>query len=150
MDNELRQAAVAALGALGRSHDYRDRADAGQGLAGFAELPEAVGPLLELVLDRGDTFVTRQTVRALLRRKDQAGLAVVASALAVADENHADWIHTAVDDVFGVFADDRDAAMRLCEEISRDAVGDGPARAARQLHLILAEIDPVLGPARHP
>ncbi|MFJ6383970.1 hypothetical protein ACIQI7_28700 [Kitasatospora sp. NPDC092039] len=143
MDSGLRHATVVALGELGRSHDHRDRADAGHGLAGFAEMREAVGPLLELVLDPGDTFVTRRTVEALLRRKDGAGLTPVASALAVAGPHHTDWIRTAVHDVFGIFSDDRDAAMRLCEEMSRSG-DDRVALGARQLHGILAGIDPVL------
>lgn len=143
MDRELRHAAVVALGGLGRSRDARDRADAGHALAGFAEMQEARGLLLELVLDRGDTFVTRVTTEALLRRKDRAGLATVASALADADPNHADWIHTAVTDVFSIFSDDRDDAIRWCEELAQDA-DDRVAQGARQLHEHLAEIDPVL------
>ncbi|MCM2415972.1 hypothetical protein [Streptomyces sp. RKAG290] len=146
MDAALRCAAVVALGALGRSQDYRDRAAAGHSLAGFAEMPEAGGPLRELVLDRGDTLVTRRTAEALLRRNDRAGLTIVASALAGADANHSDWIHTAVDDVFSVFSEDRDVALRLCEEMSRDTDGR-VALGARQLHEALAEIDPVLRPA---
>ncbi|MGW1176279.1 hypothetical protein ACWD4P_21505 [Kitasatospora sp. NPDC002543] len=134
-----------ALRELGRSHDYRDRANAGHGLAGFAEMQEALGPLLELMLDPGDTFVTRVTAEAVLRRKDRIGLAVVASALAVADSNHSDWIHTAVLDVFSVFSEDRDNAMQSCEEMLRDT-DDRVALGARQLHEILAEIDPVLRP----
>ncbi|MDT0547660.1 MULTISPECIES: hypothetical protein [Streptomyces] len=132
-----------ALGELGRSHDYRDRADAGHGLAGFAEMQEALGPLLELVLDPGDTFVTRVTAEAVLRRKDRIGLAVVASALAVADSNHSDWIHTAILDVFGISSEDRDNALQLCEEMLRDT-DDRVSLGARQLHGTLAEIDPVL------
>ncbi|MEV8208447.1 hypothetical protein AB0P40_24955 [Streptomyces sp. NPDC079189] len=130
---------------LGRSHDYRDRADAGHGLAGFAEMQEALGPLLELVLDAGDTFVTRVTAEAVLRRKDRIGLAVVASALAVADSNHSDWIHTALHDVFSIFSEDRDNAMQLCEEMLRDT-DDRVALGARQMHEALTEIDPVLRP----
>ncbi|MFG2824665.1 hypothetical protein ACGFX4_35190 [Kitasatospora sp. NPDC048365] len=146
MDRELRHAAVVALGELGRSHDYRDRADAGHGLAGFAEMQEAFGPLLKLVLDPGDTFVARVTVEALLRRKGRVGLTIVASALAVADPNHGDWIHTAVVDVFSIFSHDRDNAIRLCEELSQDA-DDRVAQGARQLHELLAEIDPLRRPA---
>ncbi|MFJ9417204.1 hypothetical protein ACIRPT_23870 [Streptomyces sp. NPDC101227] len=146
MNGDLRHAAVVVLGELGRSHDYRDRADAGHGLAGFAETQEAFGPLLELVLDPGDTFVTRRTVEALLRRRDRAGLTIVASALAVANSPHSDWIHTAIVDVFGIFSDDRDNAIRLCEEVSRDTDAR-VALGARQLQEILAEIDPVLRPA---
>ncbi|MFJ9843389.1 hypothetical protein ACIRYZ_23565 [Kitasatospora sp. NPDC101155] len=137
-----------AGGALGRSHDYRDRADAGHGLAGFAEMQEALGPLLELVLDPGDTFVTRVTAEAVLRRKDWVGLTIVASALAVADSRHSDWIHTATVDVFSIFSDDRDSALKLCEELPQDT-DDRVALGARQMHEILAEIVPVLRPAQH-
>lgn len=76
VDSALRRAAVVALGELGRSGDFRDRANAGCGLAAFAEMEEAVGPLLELVLDHENTFVTRVTVQALLRRIDRAGLRI--------------------------------------------------------------------------
>ncbi|WP_329144605.1 hypothetical protein OIU91_09175 [Streptomyces sp. NBC_01456] len=147
VDSDLRHAAVVVLGELGRSHDYRDRADAGHGLAGFAEMQEALEPLLALVLDPDDTFVTQRTVEALLRRKDRVGLTIVASALPVADSNHSEWIHTAIVDVFGIFSDDRDSAIRLCEEMSRDA-NDRVALGARALHEILTEIDPVLRPAQ--
>ncbi|MFE3761151.1 hypothetical protein ACFXPI_05225 [Streptomyces sp. NPDC059104] len=146
MDGDLRRAVVVALGELARGDDWRDRADAGHGLAGFAEMQEAVGPLLGLVLDPGDTFVTRRTAEGLLRRRDRVGLGIVASALAVADDQHADWIHTAVVDVFGVFSNDVDEALRLCEELSGEA-DEGVARGARRLHESLAEIDPVLRPA---
>jgi hypothetical protein len=145
VDRDRRHAAVLVLRELGRSHDYRDRADAGHGLAGFAEMQEALGPLLELVLDAGDTFVTRVTAEAVLRRKDRIGLAVVASALAVADSNHSDWIHTALHDVFSIFSEDRDNAMQLCEEMLRDT-DDRVALGARQMHEALAELDPVLRP----
>ncbi|KDN87726.1 hypothetical protein KCH_03730 [Kitasatospora cheerisanensis KCTC 2395] len=145
-DSDPRHAAFVALRELGRSQDYRDRADAGRGLAAFADMPEAHGPLLELVLDPGDTFVTRVTAEAVLRRKDRIGLTVVASAMAVANPNHSDWIHTAIVDVFSIFSADRDRAMQLCEEILRDT-DDRVAPGARQLHDVLAEIDPVLRPA---
>ncbi|MFH8573789.1 hypothetical protein [Streptomyces sp. NPDC017993] len=146
MDGDLRREAVVALGELGQSHDYRDRADAGHGLAGFAEMQEALGPLLELVLDPGDTFVTRRTAEALLRRQDKAGLAIVASALAVANSNHSEWIHTAILDVFSIFSEDREKALRLSEEMSRDTDAR-VALGARQLHEILTKIIPVLRPA---
>ena len=145
-DSDRRHAAVVALRELGRSHDYRDRADAGHGLAGFADMQEALGPLLELVLDPDNAFVTRVTAEAVLRRKDRSGLTIVASALAVANPNHSDWIHTAIVDVFGIFSQDRDNAMQLCEEMLRET-DERVALGARQLHEILAEIDPVLRPA---
>ncbi|MET9397159.1 hypothetical protein [Kitasatospora sp. NPDC002965] len=135
-----------ALVELGRSQDYRDRADAGHGLAGFAEMEEAQGPLLELVLDPGDTFVTQVTAVAVLRRRDRIGLTIVASALAVANANHGDWIHTAIRDVFGIYFEERDSAMQLCEEILEDS-DDRVALGARRLHEALTAIDPVLRPA---
>ncbi|MFF9505084.1 hypothetical protein [Streptomyces sp. NPDC014656] len=145
-DGALRRAAVVALGELARSSDFGDRADAGRGLAGFAEMEEAVGPLLELVLDREDTFVTRATAEALLRRHDSAGLRVVASALAVASPNHSDWIHTATLDAFAIYATDRDDAVRLCEALTRDT-DEHVTLGARELHDSLSGIDCVLHPA---
>jgi hypothetical protein len=109
-------------------------------------MQEALVPLRELVLDPGDTFVTRRTADALLRRQDRAGLTIIASALAAANSNHSDWIHTAVVDVFSVFSDDRDNAIRLCEEMSRDT-DDRVAFGARQLHKVLEKIAPALRPA---
>ncbi|MFE6082721.1 hypothetical protein [Streptomyces virginiae] len=145
MGRDARRAAVRALDALARSDEWRDRADAGHGLAAFAEMPEAVGPLLRLVA--GDTLVTRRTVQSLLRRMDGAGLSVVASAMAVADARHGDWIHTAVLDVFGIHATDRDEALRVCEGLTRDADAR-VAEGARRLAEDLARIDPVLHPVR--
>ena len=77
---------------------------------------------------------------------DRIGLTIVASALAVADPNHGDWTHDAIIDVFGIFSEDRDNAMRLCEDLVREA-DDRVALGAGQLHEILAEINPVLRPA---
>ncbi|WP_441248261.1 hypothetical protein [Kitasatospora sp. McL0602] len=145
-DSDRRHAACVALRELGRSPDYRDRADAGRGLAAFADMQEALGPLLELVPDPGGTFVTRVTAEAVLRRMDRIGLTAIASAMAVANSNHSDWIHAATVDVFSIFSEDRDKAMQLCAEMLRDA-DDRVALGARQLHDILAEIDPVLRPA---
>jgi hypothetical protein len=148
VSNEARRAAVAALIRLAGSPGYRDRADAGRSLATFAEMPEARGPLLGLVLDADDTFITRATAEALLRRQDSAGLGVVASALAAAGPNHADWIHTAVLDVFGVFSRDRDAAVRECEALARDS--DEQTRCGvNQLTAMLGGINPILRPAQN-
>ncbi|WP_199856867.1 hypothetical protein [Nocardia suismassiliense] len=74
MSNQARAAVVAALIELARSADVRDRADAGYGLAAFAEMPDARAVLASLVLDAEDTFVTLVTAEALLRRKDVWGL----------------------------------------------------------------------------
>lgn len=146
MDDDLRTASVTALSTLGRSRDYRDRADAGSGLAAFAEIQSAVGPLLELVLDPDDTFVTRTTAQALLSRKDRAGVAIVAFALAFADANHADWIHTAIVDVFSISASDRDDAAQLAEDLVKDS-DSRVSQGARQLLDTLTELNPVLRPS---
>ncbi|WP_215541609.1 hypothetical protein [Amycolatopsis sp. CA-230715] len=143
MDSEARRAAVVPLIALASCRDFRDRADAGVALASFAELPEAREVLAELVLDAEDTFVTRATAEALFRRRDGIGLAIVASALADADPNHADWISTAAEDVLGVLAEDRDTAALTCESFLE--VPDGRVRlGARRLIATIAGITPVL------
>lgn len=147
MTNEARRAAVAALIRLTGSPDYRDRADAGRSLASFAEMPEANGPLLGLLLDADDTFITRVTAEALLRRQDSAGLATVASALAAADPDHAEWIHTAVLDVFGVFSHDRDAAVLECQALTHDS-DEQARRGLSQLTAMLTGINPILRQAR--
>ncbi|MGW4400619.1 hypothetical protein ACWEHA_35455 [Amycolatopsis nivea] len=144
MNNEARRAAVAALIRLSESPGYLDRADAGRALASFAEMPEAKGPLLGLVLDADNTFVTRETAEALLRRHDSAGLAVVAAALADADQNQGDWIHTAVDDVFVVYDTERDAALRECQALEEDA----DERTRRGAKLLIRALSTILGPAR--
>ncbi|MFE5207382.1 hypothetical protein [Streptomyces sp. NPDC056600] len=144
MNSDLRRAVVVTLGELGRSGDWRDRADAGHGLAGFAEMPEAVEPLLDLLL-HGDTFATQRTAEALLRRIDRAGLVIVASAMAVVDDDHVDHLHAAVFHVFSIFERDLDEALRICGELKGDA-DPRVARGVRLLHATLAEIDPVLRP----
>lgn len=146
MDTETRRAVVAVLSRLAGSADYRDRADAGQAMARFVDLPEARQPLQVLLLDAADTSVTQMTAEALLRREDTDGLAAVARALASADANHADWIHTAVDDVFTVYASQRDTAVRTCDMLIE---GADPVlrRGAVQLRDVLIQINPVLHPA---
>jgi hypothetical protein len=147
MSNEARRAAVVALIGLAGSSDYRDRADAGPGLASLAESPQAQAALLNLLLDAEDTFVTRVTAEALLRRQDRVGFAAVAAALGAADPDHADWIHTAVVDVFQVFASDRDAAVRECEALTEDT-DDRIRHGAHRLIDMLAKLNPILSPAR--
>ncbi|WP_327099248.1 hypothetical protein OIE68_10860 [Nocardia vinacea] len=147
MSNEVRGAVVARLIRLAESADCRDRADAGRCLANFAEIPEARGPLLGLMLDAGDTFVTYATAEALLRRQDVVGFAAVASGLAAADPNQGDWIQTAVLDVLGVFSRDRDAAVRECETLT-GALDELVRHGASQLIAMLAEINPILRPAQ--
>ncbi|MFE9574928.1 hypothetical protein ACFYO1_00945 [Nocardia sp. NPDC006044] len=141
-----RNAAVAALIELARGTDVRDRAAAGHGLAIFAEMPSARAELASLALDTEDTFVTAVTAEALLRRKDAAGLSIVALALAEADASQSEWIGSAVRDVYGVFADERDAAIRVCTTLTRDP--DPRIRSgAADLITELNRIEPILHPA---
>jgi hypothetical protein len=140
MSMEMRHAAVEALSALAGSPDHRDRADAGRGLASFAEIPEARGPLLDLVRDPGDTSVTRATVEGLLRRQDTVGVTVIASALGTADPDHVDRIHTAVIDVLRVFAWDLDGAMRSCGALVQSD-DEQVSRGADMLITMIAMID---------
>jgi hypothetical protein len=146
MNNDARRAVVAALLQLAESRDYRDRADAGQAMAAFSEIPEARQPLQQLLLDAADTFVTLTTAEALLRRNDAAGLTAVAVALAEAGSNHADWIHTAVHKVFTIYASERDGALRTCDALLVGA-DQRLHRGALQLRRVLAAINPVLHPA---
>ena len=98
------------------------------------------------MLDPGDTFVTQVTAEAVLRRRDRTGLTTVACAMAVANWNHSEWIHTAIRDVFSIFSQERDSAMQLCGEMLQDP-DDRVALGARQLHEALAATNPVFGPA---
>lgn len=145
MDAEARRAVVTALLRLADSGAYQDRADAGRALASFAETPEAMQPLRRLLLDAGDTFVALVTAEALLRRQDPTGLALVARALMDADDNHADWIATAVQSVYMIYASERDAAVRMCDALLGEGDPDIRQGAAR-LSGHLTAINPVLYP----
>ncbi len=145
MDERRRHLAAGALISLATSDDYRDRADAGRALASFAEGSEARASLVRLVLDPDDTFVTRETAEALLRRQDAAGFAIVAEALASADFQHGTYIHDAVRAVFMVFASERDRAIETCGVLELDA-NPRVRQGAAGLRATLADIDPVLYP----
>ncbi|GAA1696960.1 hypothetical protein GCM10009745_48900 [Kribbella yunnanensis] len=142
---EHRRAVVAALIELAASDDWQDRADAGRALASFAEMPESQEPLLHLVLDVDNVFVTRVTAEALLARKDLAGFTIVAQALASADDQHGYYIDDAVNAVFMMFASERDQAMEACGALALDA--SAPVRqGAAELRGVLAAIEPLLYP----
>jgi hypothetical protein len=116
-------------------------------MSSFADVPGAEVTLLRLVLDGGDTFVTRATAEALLRRQDEAGLAIIAEALVAADFQHYSHIHAAVHDVFGIFASERDDAMRMCEALAMSS-NEQVRRGAGSLLELLGKINPVLYPER--
>lgn len=93
--------------------------------------------LVRLVLDVDDTFVTRTTSEALLRRQDAAGFSIVAEALFSADFQHRTGIREAVTGVFMVFGAERDRAVEACDALSLDAsrrVREG----AVELHEVLS------------
>lgn len=141
-DNRLR--VVAALTELAAGDDYHDRADAGRALATFADMAESRAALLGLVLDARDTFVTRVTVEALLRRHDAAGLGVVAEALASGtDIQHETQISDAVNAVFILLASQRDHAIDVCLALNTD---EHLRHGASQLRRMLVEVHSLLEP----
>ncbi|MFF4330661.1 hypothetical protein ACFYZT_29645 [Streptomyces sp. NPDC001591] len=58
------------------------RARAGRDLAFFADVPEAAEALVRLLLDVGDTAVTRQTAEALAQVATVAAVRLIALAIA--------------------------------------------------------------------
>lgn len=114
-------------------------------MANFAESAESRQTLVRLVLDVNDTFVSRATAEALLRRQDAAGFAIVAAALFSADFQHRIYIGQAVTAVFMVFARERDRAVEACDALSLDTstqVREGSV----ELREMLVRIDPLLYP----
>ncbi|GAA5014821.1 hypothetical protein [Actinopolymorpha pittospori] len=146
MSDESRRAVVAALIRLADSTEYRDRADAGTCLASYAEMPEAGATLRRLVLDAVDTYVTRWTAAALLRRMDRAGFAMIASAFASADDQTADWIFTAVEDTVGHSESDLAVAMAECAALTSgdddELVRSGAGRLLEDMRQALRATDP--------
>ncbi|MGR3933840.1 HEAT repeat domain-containing protein [Streptomyces sp. BRA346] len=80
------------------SPSWSQRARAGCGLASFVDVPEAAEALAGLLLDAEDTAVTRRTAEALARVGTVAAVRLIARAVAEADDNHADWLQTGVQD----------------------------------------------------
>ncbi|PKV96861.1 hypothetical protein ATK30_7825 [Amycolatopsis echigonensis] len=143
MDTGTRHACVTSLLALASSPAYQDRIDAGWGLARFAEVAEAQPVLVRLVLDNKDTGVTYETTEALLRRFDALGLSLVATAFATADENHADWIYSAISKVLGISTGERDAAVGICEPLTHSA-NEELRRGATRLLKEIKSLTPIL------
>jgi hypothetical protein len=67
-------------------------------------------------------------------------------ALTDADDNHADWIVTAIQHVYMIYADERDAAVRICNALLKEPDPHVRQGAAR-LSSALAAINPVFVPA---
>ncbi|HEY2697176.1 MAG TPA: hypothetical protein VGJ45_17020 [Pseudonocardiaceae bacterium] len=145
MDIEARLAAATALIRLARGEDHRDRVDAARGLAGFADLPEVGEVLLDLVLDKDDTYVTAVTAEALLRRGDMTALAIFCAGYAVAEYQHIDELAGTVQWTVGIVDRDRDAAVLICRGLIDDPARSDQVRAGAQALLTnLIELRPVL------
>jgi hypothetical protein len=99
---------------------WTQRVRAGRELAPYADVPEAGDVLLGLLLDVEDTAVTRQTAEALARAGTAAAVRLIALALAEADDNQADWLHTGVHDALLGSDGVRDVVAAACGEIARD------------------------------
>lgn len=85
--------------------------------------------LLGLLLDVADTAVTRRTAEALARVGTVAAVRLIALALAEADDGHADWMQTGVQDVLWMQTGVPDVAA-VCVQLARDgetAVRQGAA-----------------------
>jgi hypothetical protein len=143
---ESRDAVVLALVELAQSLDYRDRVDAGDALVNFVDDPRARRVLLAELAAGDDTAVTLRVAESLLRRLDEPGLSTVAVGLARANPNHADWIYTAIRNVFMIFARDRDAAIGICADLMRGTDSE-VSRGAELMDSAISEIEPLLRPA---
>jgi HEAT repeat protein len=101
------------------SPSWRQRAQAGRGLAAFADVPEAAEALVGLLLDVEDTAVTRQTAEALAEVGSVAAIRLIALAVAGADDNHADWLQTGICDAL-MGPDDAPDVAAACGALARD------------------------------
>ncbi|MFE4828260.1 hypothetical protein [Streptomyces sp. NPDC056672] len=101
------------------SPSWSQRVRAGHDLASFADVPEAAEALVRLLLDVGDTAVTRQTAEALVRVGTVAAVRLIALAVAEADDHRADWIQTGVQDAL-VRADGLPDVAAVCGQLAQD------------------------------
>lgn len=74
---------------------------------------------MALLLDVEDTAVTRQTTEALARVGTVTAIRLIALAVAVAQDNQADWLHTGVHDALMGPGEAPDAAA-ACGKLARD------------------------------
>ncbi|MEU1181753.1 hypothetical protein ABZ464_29745 [Streptomyces sp. NPDC005820] len=79
-----------------------------------------------LLLDAGDTAVTRRTAEALVRVGTVAAVRLIALAVAGADDNQAEWMQTGVHDAL-VGLDGAPDVATVCGQLARD-----PALAVRR------------------
>ena len=113
-----------------QSDDYQERASAGPQLAAFAGDIVVDSALVQLLLDVEDSDVTSETVQALLARRDEVGMRLVAEALA-SDESKRHWL----DFSLGVVLKSTDESSWI-EAVCRSLTGDQDEvvrRGAREL-----------------
>ncbi|SEN80571.1 hypothetical protein [Actinacidiphila rubida] len=119
----------AALGEAS-SRSWRRRARAGCRLAPSAEDPAAAEALSGLLLDGADTAVSRRTAAALTRTGTAAAVRLIAVAVARADDGHADWIQTGVQDALAA-RDGKPDVVAACGQLAGHpdaAVREGAAQ----------------------
>jgi hypothetical protein len=84
----------------------------------------------------------------LLRRKDTIGLTLVAAAWGAADAECAEELSAAVQHVFLLFADERDAALSRCQALAGNPSQPDAVRAGTDALIVeLTSIDPLLTPS---
>jgi len=142
MGQSDRVAAVQALVALSRSSDFLNRQDAGVAFARLADSEIAATRLRELILDPEDTSVTRTTLEALTRRGDEIGLAIIATALTSADDNHADWVASGVADGLAMSESARRQTLGICQQLE-DRRSRATQRGVLALRAMLADAGPI-------
>ncbi|GGP96585.1 hypothetical protein [Streptomyces roseolilacinus] len=120
-----------------RSASWSVRAAAGRRLAGAAEDAEVAAVLHRLLLDGQDTAVTQDTAEALLERGDAHGLRMVLAALARADDDTADHLDAAVDNV----CRQSDEGLARLEALCRVLVSDADASVRDEAREILRARD---------
>ncbi|MET9063876.1 hypothetical protein [Streptosporangium sandarakinum] len=133
------------------SPSWSVRANAGRRLAAAAHVPEVSEVLHRLLLDPGDTGVTQETAKALMRRGDACGLRAVLAALACAqDFETADHLWAEIcGDPRWIAESGADQLVRQLGELTSDE-DDGVRTEARSLlHRMKkpwGEVDPNASP----
>jgi DNA transposition AAA+ family ATPase len=100
-----------------------DRAAAGRRLASLAGRPDVDSLLHGLLLHDENTLLPFETAEALSKRRDSAGMRVLAKALGEADPRDLQfhWILDAVGNVWMQTLEDAATAQRLCSALIDDA-----------------------------
>ena len=116
-----------------QSPSWSLRASAGGRLAPYAGVPSAADALERLLLDPEDTAVTRETAHALLMQRSFSAVRLVALAVARADDNQADWLHTAAQDLVWQQGEVGRDISALCAFLADDPHSDVQRGAAEIL-----------------